>query len=124
MKDQLNSNADLALRDKLRQEVRDSVERRRAQLRLFLITHGDQLTAEERAYLVKRNADFSGRLFDILGDFLSLDTASQVAALDGPSFGGLPWSPLMQSHPYFFLERWKNFFVEPAHDDGRSTGHP
>jgi hypothetical protein len=124
MADAINSNADLALRDKLRQEVRDSVERRRAQLRAFLVAHGDQLTAEERAYLAKRNADFSGRLFDTLGEFLNLDTASQVAALDGPSFGGLPWSPLMQSHPYFFLERWKTFFAEPAHDDGRSTGYP
>jgi hypothetical protein len=124
MKDQLNSNADLALRDKLRQEVRDSVERRRAQLRAFLVAHGDQLTAEERAYLAKRNADFSGRLFDILGEFLNLDTASQVAALDGPSFGGLPWSPLMQSHPYFFLERWKTFFAEQSDDTRRPAGHP
>jgi hypothetical protein len=124
MADAINSNADLALRDKLRQEVRDSVERRRAQLRAFLVAHGDQLTAEERAYLAKRNADFSGRLFDILGEFLNLDTASQVAALDGPSFVGLPWSPLMQSHPYFFLERWKTFFAEPSGGAGSSSDHP
>lgn len=124
MSDQINSNAALALRDKLRQEVRDSVERRRVQLRVFLVAQGEHLTPEERAYLAKRNADFSGRLFDILGEFLNLDTASQVAALDGPSFGGLPWSTLMQSHPYFFLERWKTFFAEQPDGARCSAGHP
>jgi hypothetical protein len=48
MSNQINSNAALALRDKLRQEVRDSVERRRVQLRVFLVAHGEHLTPEER----------------------------------------------------------------------------
>jgi len=104
---------DIALRDKLRQEMRDSIEHRKGMLRQFIAAHGAHLSGEERSYLLLRNRDFRGDLFDIIEKFIRLDPEQQLRALDEASFEGLPWSPIIQSHPYLYLRRWREFFGLP-----------